>query len=63
MFFNGDQKWSTLPDVVSGILSGISNSVVQANNNGTSLDAYTDNISEMTICSELNKLAPIYPLE
>ncbi|XWV26003.1 hypothetical protein QJ857_gp1077 [Tupanvirus soda lake] len=57
MFFNGDQKWSSLPGVVSGILSGIPNAVVQSNNNGSALEKYTGDISNITIATELNKLA------
>ncbi|XWV24762.1 phosphoesterase-like protein [Tupanvirus deep ocean] len=57
MFFNGDQKWNSLPGVVSGILSGIPNAVVQANNNGTILETYSGDISNITISTELNKLA------
>jgi len=57
MFFNSDQKWSSLPGVISGILSEIPNAVVQANNNGTTLETYTGDISNITIATELNKLA------
>lgn len=57
IYFNGEQKWSTLQGVISGSLSGIPNSIVQANNDGTSLVAYVGDITNITVSSELNKLA------
>ncbi len=57
MFFDGDQPWTSLPGVISGVFSGIPNAIVQANNDGTTLLAYGGDISKITVTSELNKLA------
>jgi hypothetical protein len=57
LFFNGDQLWNTLPGVVSGVLSGIPNSFVQANSDGTILIPYTGKTNNITINDEINKLA------
>lgn len=57
MFYTSDQKWITIPGVISGALSGIPNSVVEAKSDGTSLLAYSGDISDMTVATEINKLA------
>lgn len=54
---DGEQKWNTLPGVISGAMSGIPNAVVQANSDGSSLVTYDGYTSNMTVGSEINKLA------
>lgn len=58
IFFDGEQKWLSLPGIISGSQSGIANSVVQANSDGSELVAYNDNDSiDVTVGGEINKLA------
>jgi hypothetical protein len=57
IYFDGEQKWMTLPSVISGALSGMPNVIIQANNNGTALVTYLGNTTDITISTELNKLA------
>ena len=57
IFYDGEQLWSTLPGVISGILSGIPNAVVQADATGNTLLKYDGDISNITVGGELNKLA------
>jgi hypothetical protein len=57
-FYNGDQKWLTIPGVISGKLSGLVNSIVQSDATGDNLTSYSEkDMNEITINSELDKLA------
>jgi len=58
IYFDAEQPWLKLPGVVTGILSGIPNSIVQSNENGLNLVPYTEpDANLITIAGELNKLA------
>lgn len=57
IFFNGDQLWTSVPGVISGILSGIPENLVLANIDGTQLIPYLGDTSKIDVGSEINKLA------
>ena len=62
IYFDGEQPWLELPGVISGELTGIPNALVQANHNGKKLIKYDGEVDDITVGTEINKLATNIPM-
>lgn len=59
IFYDGDQKWTKIPGIISGELVTPSlPGIIQADENGSSLISYNESdVNDITVNSEINKLA------